>query len=210
HTRLMSDYGGIAKVMPWFAVLFLIITFSSIAVPGTNGFVGEFLVLLGTFKGSLPLAFGVVATTGVILGAAYMLWMVQRVFFGQLTHRENLHLKDVSFRELATALPFVAMVLVMGLVPQPFLERLEGASQLFVARASFAQDAFHQSDDAVRMTVMPLPPLEGPAPGLPPPRPAPLPTAVGPRLFRPTTQLPAERFMVADPRQLNPRQEPRP
>ena len=110
--------------MPMFSALFLVITFSSIAVPGTNGFVGEFLVLLGTFKGSLPLAFGVLAATGVILGAVYMLWMVQRVFFGQVTHRENLHLKDLTWRELATVLPFVVLVLVMGLIPQPFLERL--------------------------------------------------------------------------------------
>ena len=77
HARLMSDYGGIARVMPVFTAFFLITTFSSIAVPGTNGFVGEFLVLLGTFKSNLPVVFGVLAATGVILGAAYMLWMVQ-------------------------------------------------------------------------------------------------------------------------------------
>src|SRR5207248_11569471 len=103
HTRLISDYGGIAKVMPVFAAVFLIITFSSVAVPGTNGFVGEFLVLLGTFRSPLQLGFGAAAATAVVLGAAYMLWMVQRVLFGQLTHRENLHLKDLSFRELCTA-----------------------------------------------------------------------------------------------------------
>jgi len=83
HARLIAEYGGIAKVMPVYSALFLIITFSSIAVPGTNGFVGEFLVLLGTFKSALPRFFGVLAALGVILGPAYMLWMVQRVFFGR-------------------------------------------------------------------------------------------------------------------------------
>jgi NADH-quinone oxidoreductase subunit M len=209
HTRLMSEYGGIAKVMPVFSALFLIITFSSIAVPGTNGFVGEFLVLMGTVQSTLPMVFGVLAATGVILGAAYMLWMVQRVFFGQLTHRENMHLKDVSLRELATALPFVVMVLVMGLLPQPFLERLSASSRTFVARASFAQDSFNQSDDAVRMTVMQLAPAT--APGLPAPAPLPrippMPTA---GLKRPTTILPEDRFLVADPSQLRLRQEPKP
>ncbi len=203
HTRLLSDYGGIAKVMPWFAALFLIITFSSIAVPGTNGFVGEFLVLLGTFKGTLPMVFGVLAASGVILGAAYMLWMVQRVFFGELTHRENLHLTDVTGRELATALPFVALVVVMGLSPQPFLERLAVSSEMFVARASFAQDSFHQSDEAVRMSVRPLPAL--PSPPLPA-APAPLPTAdaMAPfKLGRPhpanLAVLPPERLLAAEP-----------
>src|ERR1700730_8012979 len=100
--------------MPVFTALFLLITFSSIAVPGTNGFVGEFLVLLGTFKSTLPLGFGVVAALAVILGAAYMLWMVQRVFFGPLTHRENHTLVDFNGRELAAALPFVVLVVVMG------------------------------------------------------------------------------------------------
>ena len=101
HTRLMRDYGGIAKVMPVFTALFVIITFSSIAVPGTNGFVGEFLVLLGTFKLQLPYGrvIGVIATTGVILGAVYMLWMVQKVFFGPIDNAENRHLKDMTVRE---------------------------------------------------------------------------------------------------------------
>jgi NADH-quinone oxidoreductase subunit M len=157
HARLMSDYGGIAKVMPAFTAIFLIITFSSIAVPGTNGFIGEFLVLLGTFKSTLPLPFGIIAATGVIFGAAYMLWMVQKVFFGQLTHRENAHLPDISLRELAAALPFVALVLVMGIRPQPFLDRLAPSTDRFVARATYALDKQHESEVAVRMNVQPLP-----------------------------------------------------
>jgi len=159
HTRLMSDYGGIAKVMPVFAALFLIITFSSIAVPGTNGFIGEFLVLLGTFKSGMSLWFGALASLGVILGAAYMLWMVQRVFFGELTHRENghSHLVDLNLREILTALPFIAMVAVMGLMPQPFLDRLAPSTERYVARASLGAPDSRVTDADVRMRVMPLP-----------------------------------------------------
>src|SRR5438067_1235240 len=118
HTRLMSDYGGIAKVMPFFAACFVIITFSSVAVPGTNGFVGEFLVLLGTFKAqNLSHVFGVLKTLGVILGAADMLWMVQKVFFGPVTQQESLHLRDLGWRERLTVLPFLVLVVVMGVMP---------------------------------------------------------------------------------------------
>ena len=138
HVRLMSDYGGIAKVMPVFAAFFLVVTFSSIAVPGTNGFVGEFLVLLGTFKSNLPMAIGVLATTAVILGAAYMLWMVQKVFFGQLTHDENKGLKDLGFRELITAVPFLVLIVVMGLRPQPVLDLLNPSTTRYIARAKYA------------------------------------------------------------------------
>jgi len=140
-----------------FATLFLIITFSSVAVPGTNGFVGEFLVLLGSFKSSLPLTLSVLATTAVILGAAYMLWMVQRVFFGPISHRENRSLLDLNGREIATALPFVLLVLAMGLLPQPFLDRLAPSSSRFVARASLGSPQANISDEAVQMVVQPLP-----------------------------------------------------
>ncbi|MCI0569399.1 MAG: NADH-quinone oxidoreductase subunit M, partial [Myxococcaceae bacterium] len=161
-SKLMSDFGGLARVMPRFATVFLIVTFSFIAVPGTSGFVGEFLVLLGTFKSGLGMAVGVLAATGVILGAAYMLWMVQKVFFGPVTQPENHGLKDLSGRELAIALPFVALVLVMGLRPQPFLERLTPASQRFVARANVGlpEGAAPKAQEAlVRVDALPLPPL---------------------------------------------------
>src|SRR5512136_1986684 len=94
HTRLIADFGGLSKVMPVFAVFFMIITLSSIALPGTNGFVGEFLILLGAFKANR--VFGVLATTGVVLGAVYMLWMFQRVMFGVVTKEENKKLKDLG------------------------------------------------------------------------------------------------------------------
>jgi len=185
HARLMSDYGGIAKVMPVFAAFFLIVTFSSVAVPGTNGFVGEFLVLLGTFKANLPvihvlglslhmtLVLGVLAATGVILGAGYMLWMVQKVFFGQVTHQENLALKDLNRREVLAALPFVVLILVMGLKPQPILDVLKPSTDRFIARAQYAagQGDAASEDAKVRVQVRQLPP-EAMAEALPmPPRP---------------------------------------
>ncbi len=158
HARLMSDYGGIARVMPVFTAFFLITTFSSIAVPGTNGFVGEFLVLLGTFKSNLPVVFGVLAATGVILGAAYMLWMVQKVFFGQVTHQENLSLKDVNRREMAAALPFILLIVIMGLMPQPFLDVLNTSTTRYIARAKFAAGDGPSDDRNVRVIVRQLPP----------------------------------------------------
>ncbi|XXF79157.1 NADH-quinone oxidoreductase subunit M [Myxococcaceae bacterium GXIMD 01537] len=170
HTRLMSDYGGIAKVMPVFTAAFVVITFSSIAVPGTNGFIGEFLVLLGTFKSTLSLGFGALATLGVILGAAYMLWMVQKVFFGSITHRENQFLKDMSLREFATVLPFLVLVLVMGLMPQPFLDRLAPSTERFVARGNVGAPGHSARDADLRVEVMALPsPQTAAAPSLPSP-----------------------------------------
>jgi NADH-quinone oxidoreductase subunit M len=120
HTRLIGDFGGIAKVMPVFSVLFMIITFSSIGLPGTNGFIGELLILMGAFKASkLATAF---AATGVILGAAYMLWMFQRVIFGKITNPANAKLKDLNIREVLTLLPMIALVLWIGIYPRPFLK----------------------------------------------------------------------------------------
>jgi len=166
HTRLMADFGGIAKVMPVFTAAFVIITFSSVAVPGTNGFIGEFLVLLGTFKSDLgqasgnphlTMVFGAFATLGVILGAAYMLWMVQKVFFGGLTHRENQHLRDMNLRETLTVLPFILLVGVMGLMPQPFLDRLQPSTDRYIARARVGTPGATVEEDRVRVEVMQLP-----------------------------------------------------
>jgi NADH-quinone oxidoreductase subunit M len=160
HTRRISDYGGVAKVMPFFAASFLVVTFSSIAVPGTNGFVGEFLVLLGTFKaGALWLGYPVLASTTVILGASYMLWMVQRVFFGPIDRPENAGLKDLDLREGLTACVFMGIVLFMGLVPQPLLDRIAPATDRFVARATLGTPESAKVRDAdLRVTV---PPVEG-------------------------------------------------
>ncbi|WP_434387071.1 complex I subunit 4 family protein [Melittangium boletus] len=168
HSRLMSDYGGIAKVVPVYTTAFLLLTFSSLAVPGTNGFVGEFLILLGTFKSGLGVAFGVLGTVGVILGAVYLLWMVQKVFFGPLTHRDNQALTDLNAREFVTVLPFLVLVVVMGLRPQPFLDRIHPATERFVARASLGVPGARPAGD-VNITVKGLPPSAEAAAPLDPP-----------------------------------------
>src|SRR5512135_545999 len=103
HTRLIADFGGLSKVMPIYATFFMIVTLSSVGLPGTNGFVGEFLILLGSFQANKTYA--VLATTGVVLGAAYMLWMFQRVMFGKVTRPENEKLKDLNAREIVTLIP---------------------------------------------------------------------------------------------------------
>ncbi len=123
HSREISKYGGLAGVLPVFATFFFIITLSSIAVPMTNGFVGEFLILLGTFK-AMP-AYAYVAVLGVILGAVYMLWMFKRVFFGQqgeLVKDDHHPLHDLNMREIAVMTPLVIMVFWMGLFPNQFLD----------------------------------------------------------------------------------------
>jgi NADH-quinone oxidoreductase subunit M len=163
-SKLMSDFGGLARVMPRFAALFLVLTFGFIAVPGTNGFVGEFLVLLGTFKSDLPLWAGVLGATGVVLGAAYMLWMVQRLFFGPITQPENHRLLDLRGRELWVVVPFAVLVLLLGLVPQPFLAPLEPVGQRFAARGRVGVPGGPPvGDPRVRVEALPLPPLEAPA-----------------------------------------------
>jgi NADH-quinone oxidoreductase subunit M len=122
HTREISEYGGLAKVVPLFSVAFLLVTLSSIGLPGLNGFVGEILVLLGSFEHN-PLA-TVFAATGVILGAVYMLWVYQRVVFGPQTHAENRELKDLEPAEIAYLLPLLVLIVLMGVYPQPFLDRM--------------------------------------------------------------------------------------
>ncbi|HWW60881.1 MAG TPA: NADH-quinone oxidoreductase subunit M, partial [Thermoanaerobaculia bacterium] len=108
HTRLLADYGGIAKTMPIFAVLFVISVLSSVGLPGLNGFVGEFLILSGSFRAS-PTA-GVIATSGVILAAIYLLWLVQKVFFGPITNEENRNIPDVAWNEVAAMVPLIALM----------------------------------------------------------------------------------------------------
>jgi len=130
HTRMIADFGGLSKVMPVFATFFMIVALSSIALPGTNGFVGEFLILLGTFKAN-PV-YGVLGATGVILAAVYMLWMFQRVMFGAITHKENRQLKDLNLREIVTLLPIVVMIIWMGVFPKFFFKKMELSVQHFL------------------------------------------------------------------------------
>jgi NADH-quinone oxidoreductase subunit M len=123
HTRQIADFGGLATPMPLFAGLFLIIAFSSIGLPLLNGFVGEFLILLGTFNSRHPVSLVAFATTGVILSAVYMLWMVQRVIFGEITNEKNRQLTDLNFREKMVLVPLVILIIFMGVYPNFFLSR---------------------------------------------------------------------------------------
>ena len=126
HTRLIADYGGLWQQTPVFAVFFLIVMFSSIGLPGLNGFVGEFLILLGAFE--TQRVFAVLAALGVILGAVYMLWLYQRMIFGDITHEANRRLTDLSGREIALLVPLVVLMFWIGIYPGTFLRRMDAAS----------------------------------------------------------------------------------
>ncbi len=132
HTRLISEFGGLKAVMPRLTAAFLIITLASVGLPGTNGFIGEFLILLGAFRWDPK--FVVVAGLGVILSAVYMLWMFQRVYYGEVTNAENRHLPDLSLREWAVVGPLCAMAIVMGVAPNLFLAPMEPAVTRIVQR----------------------------------------------------------------------------
>ncbi len=132
HTRLMEDFGGLAKVMPIFATFLMIVTLASVAVPGTNGFVGEFLILVGAFK-TYPI-FGIFAVSGMVLGATYMLWMYQRVMFGPVDKPENENLPDLNLREIAILFPIAILVFVMGIFPGLFLRKMDASVSQFINR----------------------------------------------------------------------------
>src|SRR5213592_687909 len=138
HSRLIAAYGGIARVVPLFAAILTFVSLSSIGLPGTNGFVGEFLVLVGAFR-THPVAAGI-AATGVIVAAAYLLWALQRVIFNPLDKPENEKLPDLTPRELAVLLPLVACIVWIGVYPKPILRRSEPAALQFIqsVRASAA------------------------------------------------------------------------
>ncbi len=123
HTREISEFGGLAKRMPILTTIFMIITFSSIGLPGTNGFVGEFLAIMGAFESGLRW-YAVVATLGVILAAVYMLWMFQRVMFGELTNPKNAELKDLSAREIVIMIPLLIFVFWIGIFPNTFFDKM--------------------------------------------------------------------------------------
>jgi NADH-quinone oxidoreductase subunit M len=132
HTRMIADYGGLWKQVPMLSAVFLVVTLSSIGLPGLNGFVGEFLILLGAFQTS-P-AWTVLAATGVVLGAMYMLWMFRRVVFGPLALPENRQLHDMSPREIAMIAPILVLIVFMGVYPRPFLSRMKPAARLALER----------------------------------------------------------------------------
>ena len=130
HTREMADYGGIARTVPLLTFFMVLTALASAGLPGLNGFVGEFLILVGSFGSSLPAmpVLTAVATTGVILAAIYLLWMLSRMFFGPVRHEENRAMPDLSRRELVTLAPLALLMVLLGVMPQPFLKRSEPAA----------------------------------------------------------------------------------
>ncbi|OPY63932.1 MAG: NADH-quinone oxidoreductase subunit M [Syntrophorhabdaceae bacterium PtaU1.Bin034] len=131
HTRMISDFGGLSASMPVFAIFFMIVTLSSIALPGTNGFVGEFLILLGAFRADK--VYGIVATSGVVLGAVYMLWTYQRVMFGEITKEENKKVTDIGGREILTLCCIVFFIILMGVYPKMFFKKMDTSVQGFLS-----------------------------------------------------------------------------
>jgi NADH-quinone oxidoreductase subunit M len=131
HTRMIADFGGLSTPMPIYATIFMIVTLSSIGLPGLNGFVGEFLILLGAFKTNM--LYATVAATGVIFAACYMLWMFQRVMFGEVTNEKNKELKDLSCREIAIFVPLLLFIVWIGIYPSTFLDKTKASTENFLA-----------------------------------------------------------------------------
>src|SRR5439155_1864949 len=136
HTRLIAEYGGLKKVAPHLVAAFFIITLSSIGLPGLNGFVGEFLILLGAFRWDPR--FAAFAASGVILSATYMLWMFQRVNYGTVTNEKNAHLPDLRPREWLVIVPIIAVAILMGVLPNLFLKPIAPSVERVL-------NQFHQS-----------------------------------------------------------------
>ncbi|MGH9969929.1 MAG: complex I subunit 4 family protein [Pyrinomonadaceae bacterium] len=139
HTRMITDFGGLVKPMPWFSTLFVITSLSSIGLPFLNGFVGEFLIMIGAWTSNAikhPRIATMLAGTGVIWAAVYMLWMLQRVVFGKVTNPENEKLSDLNAREIGLLVPLLALMLFMGVFPQPFLDRSKASVEAVRARVA--------------------------------------------------------------------------
>jgi NADH-quinone oxidoreductase subunit M len=132
HTRLIAEFGGLWKVIPAFSALFLVVVLSSLGLPGLNGFVGEFLVLVGAFQVSPWLA--ALATTGIIFAAVYLLWMYQRVVFGEVTHAENARLTDLTAREWAVLVPVLLFIVWIGVYPAAFTGKTEATIAALLAQ----------------------------------------------------------------------------
>ena len=130
HSRMIADYGGIAKVVPIFATALTIVALSSIGLPGTNGFIAEFLVMVGAFK-TVPVA-TTLSALGVILAAAYLLWAIQRILYNPLDKPANLQLTDLNWREIGLLAPLLFLIIWMGVYPKPVLDRMEASTAHFV------------------------------------------------------------------------------
>ena len=125
HTREIANYGGLVNIMPYYALIFMFFTMASVGLPSTSGFVGEFLVLVGSFKAQPYLALGI--GTGLVLGAAYALWLYRRVMFGELVKTNLMKMPDLSLREVAIFLPLILSVLWLGIYPKSFLDPMHAS-----------------------------------------------------------------------------------
>lgn len=136
HTREIAEYGGIAAVMPRFAVLFAIAMLASVGLPGLNGFVGEFLTLVGGFRSPYlnSWTYSIVSATGVIFAAVYLLWMFQRVMYGKIVNPANQNLPDLTRQELLTLVPIVVLLIWIGIYPQPFLKASARSTKAIVEK----------------------------------------------------------------------------
>jgi NADH-quinone oxidoreductase subunit M len=152
HTRMVKEFGGLAKVMPIYAALFVVVTMSSVGVPGTNGFVGEFMVLMGTFTSGVlkgnAIGQGVAAAFGVVLAAVYMLSVVQKTFFGPITNDKNRGLNDLNVRETLALAPLIALIFVIGLFPNIFLSRTAEATAAVIDRFRAGREAYQEMGSA--------------------------------------------------------------
>ncbi len=161
HTRMISDFGGLARPMPWFSALFVIASLSSIGLPFLNGFVGEFLIMLGSWTSDAVRHAWIVtmlAGTGVIWAAVYMLWMLQRVVFGTRTSEANASLPDLNFREGVLLAPLLALMFLMGVYPQPFLNRTQAS--IAAAREKIASPKTAKPIETAQTNPLALIPLE--------------------------------------------------
>ena len=136
HTRMISEFGGLATPMPWYSTLFVIAALSSIGLPFLNGFVGEFLIMVGMWTAPFSHAWIVtmLAGTGVIWAAVYMLWMLQRVLFGKVNNPKNAELSDLNAREIGLLIPLLLLMIFMGVYPQPFLDRSKASIEALQER----------------------------------------------------------------------------
>lgn len=148
HTREIAAYGGLVNRMPLYALVFMVFTMANVGLPGTSGFIGEFMTLLGTFKVSLPTT--VFATTGVILSAAYALWLYRKVVFGALVKPSLMTIKDLTARECLILFPLVALTILFGVYPKPVLDMSEASVQQLVTNYNTAVTAVKAASLAVQ------------------------------------------------------------
>ena len=153
HTREISEFGGLWKSVPVYAAIFMVVMLSSIGLPGLNGFVGEFLIMLGAFI-QIRLAV-VIAVVGVILEALYMLWTYERVMFGPIVKAVNETISDLTGREIAVMVPVIALMLFMGLFPRPLISRMEPSVTAMLSRANFAEAQLEHERQLKRIATLP-------------------------------------------------------